>query len=165
MRPKMNFLEALAAEWYEYIGYFVRSNIKTRKRNKGGWDSELDVLAFLPKTQELLHVETSGDAISWAERKEIFESKKFIISDEEYNKDIVGSEIKTIRRIAIVGYQKTTQADLNWGNGIEVILIPDFFQNISRLLITKDPMKEAVLEGLPLLRSMQMLLWYGKMSA
>jgi hypothetical protein len=34
----MNFLELLAAEYYEYIGYYVRSNIKARKRNLGGWD-------------------------------------------------------------------------------------------------------------------------------
>jgi len=34
----MNFLEGLAAEWYSYSGYFVRTNIKTRKRPKGGYE-------------------------------------------------------------------------------------------------------------------------------
>ena len=40
----MNFLEHLAAEWFEYSGSFVRSNVRTRKRAKGGYDCELDVL-------------------------------------------------------------------------------------------------------------------------
>ena len=73
----MNFLEQLVAEWYEYEGYFVRSNVRARKRAKGGWDAELDVLAYDPSNLTLLHVETSGDAASWAERKLRFRTKKF----------------------------------------------------------------------------------------
>ncbi len=42
----MNFLEQLAAEWFEYTGYFVRANARARKRSAGGWDMELDVLAY-----------------------------------------------------------------------------------------------------------------------
>ena len=52
----MNFLETLVAEWYEYTGYFVRTNPRTRKRAKGGWDVELDVLAFAPGDQRLIHI-------------------------------------------------------------------------------------------------------------
>lgn len=160
MGGEMNFLESLAAEYYEYVGYFVRSNIKARKRSLGGWDSELDVLAFMPNTKELLHIETSGDAFSWPKRKERFLTKKFVFDKAEYE-EIVGSEVENIRRMAIVGFQKATLADLSWGNGIEVILIPTFFQEISTKLKSKHPMKEAVPEGMPLLRSMQMILWYG----
>ena len=156
----MNFLESLAAEYYEYIGYYVRSNIKTRKRSMGGWDVELDVLAFMPRTKELLHIETSGDALSWPKRQERFETKKFILENSEYE-EIVGAEVANIRKIAIVGFQKATQADLAWRNGIEVILLPTFFKEIAEKLQTKHPMKEAVPEGMPLLRSMQMVLWYG----
>lgn len=107
----MNFLETLAAEYYEYTGYYVRSNIKTRKRERGGWDVELDVLTFMPKTKELLHVETSGDALSWPKRKERFLTKKFILDKGEYD-SLVGTEVANILRIAIVGFQKETQADL-----------------------------------------------------
>ena len=160
----MNFLESLAAEYYEYIGYYVRSNIKARKRTLGGWDAELDVLAFMPKTKELLHIETSGDALSWPKRKERFLSKKFVFDNAEYEA-IVGSEVESIRRMAIVGFQKATQADLSWGNGIEVILLPTFSQEIAAKLKTKHPMKEAVPEGMPLLRSMQMIIWYGHKQA
>jgi len=157
----MNFLESLSAEYYEYIGYYVRSNIKARKRDRGGYDAELDVLAFMPKTKELLHIETSGDALSWPNRKERFLTKKFIFDNAEYE-SLVDSEVSNIRRVAIVGFQRETQADLAWGTGIEVILIPSFFKEIATLLKTKNPMKEAVPEGMPLLRSMQMVIWYGQ---
>lgn len=154
----MNFLEELAAEWYEYKGFFVRTNIKARKRAKGGWDSELDLLAYDPSQQILLHVETSGDADSWAERRKCFESKKFIFEKPEYE-DILGSPIKEIRKIAIVGYPRSTKADLNWKD-IQVILIPKFIKEIALILSKQDPLKEAVPEGYPLLRSIQMVLAY-----
>jgi hypothetical protein len=41
----MNFLETLVAEWYQYTGHLVRTNPRTRKRARGGWDVELDVSA------------------------------------------------------------------------------------------------------------------------
>lgn len=157
----MNFLETLASEYYEYIGYFVRRNIKTRKRDKGGWGVELDVLAYMPNSKELLHIETSGDALSWPKRRERFITKKFVLVNKEY-KSLIGAEIKSIRRIAIVGFQQATQADLDWGEGIEVVLIPTFFKEIASLLKSKHPMKEAVPENLPLLRTMQMVLCYGQ---
>jgi hypothetical protein len=68
----MNFLESLAAEWYEYTGHFVRTNVRTGKRAGGGWDGELDVLAYDPVSKTLKHVELSSDALSWEKRKERF---------------------------------------------------------------------------------------------
>jgi hypothetical protein len=70
-----NFLEQLVAEWYEYQGYFVRRNVNVAKRAKGGYDAELDVVAFNPKTRHLVLVETSMDARSWAAREEKFATK------------------------------------------------------------------------------------------
>jgi hypothetical protein len=156
----LNFLEQLAAEWYEYSGYFVRTNIRTRKRDKGGWDMELDVLAYMPSTKELLHIEPSGDADSWAERKNRYLKKKFILTKEEYIK-IIEADVSSIRRIAIVGQTRTTTTDLNWGEGIVVVLIPDFIKTITSTLKGRNPMSESVPEGFPILRSMQMALHYS----
>ena len=75
----MNFLETLVAEWYEYSGHFVRANARTRKRDKGGYDVELDVLAYSPPDERLIHIETSGDANSWPERRSRFLGKKFVL--------------------------------------------------------------------------------------
>jgi len=47
-----NFLEQLAAEWYQYKEYIVRRNIRVGK-------SDLDVVAFKPGDKHVVHVETS----------------------------------------------------------------------------------------------------------
>ena len=156
----MNFLEQLLAEWYEYEGYFVRSNVKARKRAKGGWDVELDVLAYDPSNGILLHVETSGDADSWVERKRRFLTKKFILKREEYEA-ILGCKVDKIAKIAVVGYARSTKADLNWGRDITVLLIPDLMTQIAGKLRSRDPMQEAVPEGFPILRAVQTVLAYG----
>jgi hypothetical protein len=74
----MNHLEQLVAEWYEYRGYFVRRNVQVGKRDKGGYDCELDVVAFHPEKQHLVHVEPSMDAHTWVKREERF-AKKFSV--------------------------------------------------------------------------------------
>jgi len=156
----MNFLESLVAEWYEFSGYFVRSNSRTRKRLKGGWDVELDVLAFSPSDQRLVHIETSGDANSWQKRKDRFLKKKFILSRKEYEL-LIGSNINIIEKIAIVGWS-TTKSNLNWGNNIKVVLIPQLLEEITTKLKEISPMKQVVPESLPLLRAMQMALAFEK---
>lgn len=155
----MNFLEELAAEWYEYSGYFVRTNVRARKREKGGFGAELDVLAYRPKTQELVHVETSGDADSWAERRRRFLEKKFNFSLAEY-RDLLGCDIAVLECVAIVGWSSSAKCDLNWGDGIKVKLIPEFLREIAGVLKQRDPWHEAVPEGYPILRSMQMVVGY-----
>jgi hypothetical protein len=160
----MNFLEQLAAEWYEYTGKFVMTNLRTRKRPRGGWDVELDVLAFNPKNGELIHLEASGDANSWTERKRRFQKKKFILTKAEYGK-IVGVPVQSIRKIALVGWTKSTNTNLNWGSGIEVKLIPDFVREIISDLrkinrIKTNLIREAVPEGFPLLRAIQITLTF-----
>ena len=70
-----NFLEALITEWLEYQGYFVRRNEKVGKRPKGGWDGELDVVAFKPETKHFVHYECSTDAWNPDERETRFSRK------------------------------------------------------------------------------------------
>ena len=156
----MNFLEQLAAEWFEYSGYFVRTNVRARKLAAGGWGMELDVLAYQPSTQLLLHIETSGDADSWAERKMRFLEKKFVLSKAEYE-EMLGTPIKSIRQLAIVSWAKTPKADLDWGEGVEVLTIPAFLAQITDTLKERDFMSESVPESYPILRTIQMVLQYG----
>ena len=150
----MNFLESLAAEWYEYLGFFVRRNVRTRKRAAGGWDVELDVLALLPANGELVHIETSGDADSWDKRRQKFMDKKFVLSKREYSK-LLNFDVKILRRVAIVGMSRSTKVDRNWAPDVTVRLIPEFVQEITDKLRNTDPMKAAVPEGFPILRTLQ----------
>ena len=59
-----------------YRGYFVRRNILVGKRDKGGHECELDVVAFNPETQRLVHVKPSMDANTWVVREARY-AKKF----------------------------------------------------------------------------------------
>ena len=70
-----NFLEELAAEWYEYKGYFIRRNVLVGKRPAGGHECELDVVGFHPETRHLVHIEASMDAAKWEERERRFQKK------------------------------------------------------------------------------------------
>jgi hypothetical protein len=160
----MNYLEKLASEWYEYSGYFVRTNVKAHKRSKGGWDAELDVLAFKPKGHELIHIETSGDAESWEERKKRFLTKKFVFSLSEYEV-IIGSPIEKLNQIAIAGWTRSTKTNLHWNNEIEVLLIPEFLSRIIEGLHSHNFMTEAISEGFPILRTIQLIDHYQDLIA
>jgi hypothetical protein len=70
-----NHLEQMIAEWYEYQGYFVRRNVMVGLRPKGGYECELDIVAFHPATRHLIHIEPSLDADSWSIREKRFRLK------------------------------------------------------------------------------------------
>ena len=72
----MNFLEQLVAEWYEYKGHYVRTNIKFGKRPRGGYEGEIDIAAFEPRERKIVHLEASMDALPWDKREKRF-TKKF----------------------------------------------------------------------------------------
>ncbi|WP_171265842.1 hypothetical protein [Acinetobacter haemolyticus] len=78
----MNHLESLIAEYYDWKGYLVKKNLKVGKLSHGGWEMELDIIAFNPITQHLIHIEPSIDAYSWEIRESRF--KKKFESGEKY---------------------------------------------------------------------------------
>jgi hypothetical protein len=86
--------------------------------------------------------------------------KNFVYSLSQYE-EIVGARITKLNRIALVGLCRSTNADLNWGAGIEVLLVPSFIQIIAKDLAKKDPLRDIVPEGFPRLRAMQLALVYG----
>lgn len=154
----MNFLEELVAEWYTHQGYFVRTNIKFGKRDKGGWMGEMDVVAFNAKTREFVHIEPSTDGDPWEERRERFR-RKFDDAKKHYD-DLFPFEKKAVSCIAIASYSSEAKAS-KLGPGIEVKSIPQFIREVSQELSQRSPHNEAVPEGLPLLRAMQLALHWG----
>ncbi len=82
----MSHLESLIAEYYDWKGYLVKKNTKVGKRKKGGWEMELDIVAYNPHTKHLIHLEPSIDAHSWAVRearyrKKFMAGKKYIFRE------------------------------------------------------------------------------------
>src|SRR5262245_47026986 len=99
-----NVLEQLVAEWYEYRGYFIRRNVREGRREKGGHECELDVVALNPQTKHLVHVEPSLDALSWDKREENFK-RKFAAGKKHIPSLFQGLELPAeIEQIALLGF-------------------------------------------------------------
>lgn len=149
----MNFLEQLVAEWYEYQGYFVRRNVHVGKRSNGGWECELDVVAFHPGKKHLVHIEPSMDSSSWETRTERYR-KKFEAGRKYIPQMFDGIDIpEHIEQIALFGLgSKTNNPTLSGGH---VWLISDLLQQITQTLRPLRVEKAAVSEQFPLLRTIQ----------
>lgn len=154
----MNFLEQLAAEWYAYNGYFVQTNLKFGKRKAGGWEGEMDVLAFHPRDKVLVHIETSSDADSWGCRKTRF-TEKFDNAQKYYTQLFQFNYVR-VEKIAIVGWGQIHPASISF-KGIVIKSVPEFFSEITKVLNRRNPAKEAVPEHWPLLRAIQMATFWA----
>lgn len=150
---RSNFLEQLIAEWYEYKGYFVRRNLLVGKRLNGGYECELDVVAFNSETQHLVHIEPSMDANSWDVREERY-SKKFKAGKEHIPTLFKGIDLpKDIEQIAVFAFA----SDLNHKTigGGKVLPVKKLLELIFEDLKNKKLAKEAIAEHLTILRSFQ----------
>jgi len=154
----MNFLEELVAEWYEYQGYFVKRNIKVGKRAKGGYECELDVVAFHPEKKSLVHIEPSNDAHSWEKRVQRFR-KKFDAGKKYIPHLFKGLDIpKNIEQIAIFGTAKTIPQ--NTIGGGRILLASKLLDEIFTELAPLKLMSKAIPEQWPLLRAFQFVTEY-----
>jgi len=149
----MNFLEQLVAEWYEYQGYFVRRNVLVGKRCNGGWECELDIVAFHPGKKHLVHIEPSMDSNSWEKRAARY-AKKFETGRKYIPELFAGIEVPAeIEQIALFGLgSKANNPELAGG---KVWLASDLLEQITSVLKYKRVEKEAVSEQYPLLRTIQ----------
>lgn len=152
----MNFLEQLVAEWYSYQGYFVRTNVRIGKRTAGGFAGEMDVIAFQPKTNVLVHLETSSDAESWGQRKARFQ-KKFQTAAKYYKSEFK-FKIAHIEQIVVVSYSSPKKGT-EFINQIKLLPFSDLMANIKAELVKRTNSKAIVPEIYPLLRAIQVALW------
>jgi hypothetical protein len=149
----MNHLEQLVSEWYEFQGYFIRRNVHVGKRPQGGWECELDIIAFNPSKKHIVHIEPSMDANSWAKREERYK-KKFEAGLKYIPVIFEGLDIpKNIEQIALFGLgSKTNNSMLAGGH---VLLASDLLLQITKTLRNLRVEKAAVPEQFPLLRTIQ----------
>lgn len=80
-------LESLIAEYLDWQGYIVKRNIKVGRLSHGGWEMELDIVGYHPRSGNLVHYEPSIDALSWA-RREARYLKKFEAGNKYIHPDI-----------------------------------------------------------------------------
>ena len=148
-----NYLEQLVAEWYEYQGYFIRKNVMVGKLPKGGYEGELDIIAFSPIKNYLVHIEPSMDAHSWKKREERYK-KKFDLGIKYIPNLFEGFKLpKTIEQIALLGFaSKATHTNLAGGN---ILLVPELLEQIISELKKIHIAHNAVPENMPILRNLQ----------
>lgn len=150
----MNHLESLVAEWHEYRGYFVRRNVHVGKRSGGGYECELDIVAFHPHNKHLVHIEPSMDADPWGKRETRY-AKKFAAGRKHIPELFKGVDIPLhIEQIALFGMGSglTQRKEIAGGR---VKMMPEFLSEIVTELRRKRIEREAIPEQFPLLRTIQ----------
>lgn len=157
-REVPNFLEQLVAEYFEYQGFFVRRNVMVGRRARGGYECELDVVAYHPAKKRLVHVEPSMDAQTWEKREGRYR-KKFTAGRKHIPSLFDGVTLPSEpEQIALFGFGtsggRTTLA------GGRVVMIADFMREIAAELRGKKISNAAVPEAFPLLRAVQFTLQY-----
>jgi hypothetical protein len=155
-----NHLEDLVAEWYEFRGYFVRRNVPVGKRSRGGYECELDVVAFHPKEQHLVQLEPSLDALSWAKREQRYK-RKFDAGRKYIPTLFPGVTLPAkIEQVAVLVFASTVTRKTIGGG--QILLVGDLLQQIFASLRGKRVASAAVPEHLPILRSFQFVVEYWK---
>ena len=149
----MNHLEQLTAEWYEFRGYFVRRNVMVGKRVMGGYECELDIVAFCPQRKHLVHVEPSMDAHTWAKREERY-IKKFAAGRNYIPGMFNGIPLpEAIEQIALLGF--ASNANVKTLAGGRVMTSADLLTEITAEIANMKISKAAIPEQYPLLRTIQ----------
>ena len=148
-----NFLEQLIAEWYELQGYFIRKNVLVGKRPKGGYECELDVVAFNPEKKHIIQIEPSTDAYSWSKREQRYK-KKFKAGKKHIPQLFRGLDIpKKIEQVALFGAVKRTSHKKI--AGARIMTVNELLHEITENLKTKSTSSNAVPEYYIILRTVQ----------
>lgn len=148
-----NHLEDLVAEWYEFRGYIVRRNVAVGKRPKGGYECELDIVAFHPELRHLVHLEPSLDALPWPKRQQRY-AKKFTAGRRYIPSLFPGFALpQDIEQIAILLFASRATHDTVGGG--KLLLVGELLEDIFRALRGKRVASSAIPEHLPILRSFQ----------
>ncbi len=151
----MYHLETLIAEFLEWQGYFVRRNTKVGKRKQGGWEMELDIVAFHPQTQNLVHYEPSLDGDSWEKRQARY-AKKFEAGRRYILKELFPGlpPATQIHQIAVFIRHPPGRDSIAEGR---VVSVDELMAEIRGRVVACGPMaSNAVPEHFPLLRTIQL---------
>ena len=147
-----NHLESLVAEWYEFNGYFVRRNVQVGKRPEGGYEAELDVVAFDPSQRLLVQIEPSLDTNSWKKREARY-AKKFDLGRKYIPRLFPNLALPNkIDQIALFVHAGRAREHIAGGR---VLSIRAFMEQIRAGIGDRKVGSAAIPEGFPLLRTLQ----------
>lgn len=157
----MNHFEQLAAEWLQFNGYFVRTGVLVGPRPRGGFEGELDVVAFHPGNAHLLHIECSLDGDSWDKRERRFAAK--FERGRRFTPAIFESmgAPATLDQVALLQF---TSAQRTMLAGVRIVSGVALVHEIMRGLQHTSPASGAVSSGFPLVRTLQLAAAAAKIS-
>ncbi len=150
-----NFLEQLVAEWYEFRGYFVRRNVKVGLRKQGGFESELDVVAFNPANKHLVQIEPSIDSDEWGKREKRF-SAKFEAGRKYIPSLFPGLRLPEPEQVALLVFASARHTHVGGGRVLLIQnLMKDILSDSNWGLSYRSVNNQAVPEQYVILRSLQ----------
>jgi hypothetical protein len=153
-----NYLEQLLAEWYQFSGYFVRQNVLVGRRPNGGYECELDVVAFHPKTKHVVHVEPSMDCHKWSKREARFR-KKFAAGRKYIPTIFEGLDVPPqIEQIAVLVYASKVKHQTI--GGASICLIEELLAEIIASIRKRNLNTAAIPEHFTILRTLQFVAKY-----
>ena len=152
----MSHLEDLIAEYYNWQGYLVKRNVHVGRRAEGGWEMELDIIAYYPNSKYLIHIEPSLDADSWAKREARF-TKKFTLAKKYIFREVF-TWLPNNTKIEQMAVLITHPKDRNEVGGGKIKSVDELMREI-REKVSESGMasKNAIPQQYPLLRTIQLL--------
>ena len=131
-------------------------NINVGKRPQGGYECELDIVAFHPELKKIVHIETSLNADSWKKREERFK-KKFEAGKRYIPQIFKGFEVPSeIEQIAVLFFASKSSRDTLAGG--KIILVSEILVKSVEELSKRKVAKQAVPQQFPLLRTIQFII-------
>ena len=152
----MSHLEDLICQYYEWQGYIVRRNVKVGRLLRGGWEGELDVVAYHPESQNLVHLEPSVDGLSWADRETRF-FKKFRAGKKYIFKEVLPwlDASTPLKQVAVLVSRGAAHDTVGGG---EVLTIDEITKEIRGKVASEGAMVSAAIpEQFDLLRTIQLV--------
>lgn len=152
----MNHLESIIAEYLEWQGFFVRTNIQVGKLAKGGFAGELDIVAYKPdEPRRLLHIEPSLAAIGAAEQKKEC-AKKFQRGREHILAEVFPWLADAGLRIEHFAVLPSLPGGETTVSGGRLMTVDELHSEIrARVAAQGKGLQAAISEAFPLLRTIQ----------
>ncbi len=151
----MTHIENLLAEYLDWKGYVVKRNIRVGRLRHGGWQMELDIVAYHPTTKDLVHYEPSLDANSWKKREERYR-KKFSAGRQRIPSEVFRwlPKDKDIRQIAVFNTHPKNRHEIAGGR---IQSVDELMAEIRRDIASQGLMnRNAVPEQFTHLRTLQL---------
>jgi len=149
-------LESLIAEYLDWQGYIVKRNVRVGRLSHGGWEMELDIVGYHPRSGDLVHYEPSLDAQSWQKREARYRKKfeadrRYIYSDRLFS---WLSPDTPLKQVAILVRHPRDRDRIAGGL---LISIDELMAEIRTEIVRCGKMaRNAVPEQYPLLRTVQL---------